>query len=67
LSRSGAISAAVVVAATLGCSLRFGVVLVAFFFSSSKLTHYKEDMKGDLVPQEKRGGQRDWKQVRRQS
>ena len=62
LSSSGAIAAAVIGTATLGCSLRFGATLLAFYFSSSKLTQYKEELK-DLDDQAKKGGQRDWVQV----
>lgn len=48
---------------TLGCSLRFGATLLAFFFSSSQLTHFKEEQKAQLDDSSKLGGQRDWKQV----
>jgi uncharacterized membrane protein len=37
--------------------------LLAFFFSSSKLTHFKEDLKSELDDSAKSGGQRDWRQV----
>ena len=63
LSQSGAFAAAVVGAGTLGCSLRFGATLLAFFFSSSKLTQYKEEVRQNMVDNYKRGGQRDWVQV----
>lgn len=63
LSVSGAIAAAFVGAGTLGCSLRFGATLLAFFFSSSKLTKYKGEMKEALDDSSKKGGQRDWVQV----
>ena len=45
LSRSGALAAAAVGGVTLGCSMRFGATLLAFFFSSSKLTQFKEEVK----------------------
>jgi uncharacterized membrane protein len=37
--------------------------LLAFFFSSSKLTHFKEEFKSGLDDAAKSGGQRDWRQV----
>jgi uncharacterized membrane protein len=43
--------------------LRFGATLLAFFFSSSKLTQFKEELKEGLDEDAKKGGQRDWKQV----
>lgn len=63
LSPSGAVAAAVVGLATLGCSLRLGATLLAFFFASSKLTRFKEELKDGIEDGAKRGGQRDWKQV----
>jgi len=63
LSTTGALAALVVGAGTIGCSLRMGITLMAFFFASSKLTQYKEDMKIELDDSAKKGGQRDWKQV----
>jgi uncharacterized membrane protein len=64
LSPSGAVAAATVGLATLGCSLRLGSTLLAFFFASSKLTHFKEELKENIEEGAKRGGQRDWKQAR---
>jgi hypothetical protein len=64
LSRSGAAAATLVGLGTLGCSLRFGATLVAFFLSSSKLTAYKEELKEGLEEGARKGGQRDWKQAR---
>jgi uncharacterized protein (TIGR00297 family) len=63
LSPSGAVAAATIGLATLGCSLRLGATLLAFFFASSKLTQFKEDLKDGIEEGAKRGGQRDWKQV----
>jgi uncharacterized membrane protein len=48
LSGSGASAAFVVGACTLGCSLRLGATLVAFFFVSSKLTAYKHEVKAAM-------------------
>ena len=52
----------VVGAATLGCSLRAGAILLAFYASSSKLTTLKEELK-EVDDEFKKGGQRDWVQV----
>lgn len=42
---------------------RFGVVLLVFFFSSSKLTKYGEERKRKLEDDFREGGQRNWIQV----
>jgi len=63
LSASGAVVAFMVGVGTLCCSLRFAATLLAFFFASSKLTHFKEEVKAKLDDSAKSGGQRDWKQV----
>lgn len=63
LSNSGAMAAALVGCGTLGSSLRFGATLVAFFFSSSQLTAYKEELKQGLEEASKKGGQRNYIQV----
>lgn len=62
LSLSGAIAAVAVGLGTLGSSFRFGAVLLAFFFSGSKLTAWKEEKK-QVDEEFKKGGQRDWRQV----
>ncbi len=49
-------------AATLTTSLRIGLALLAFYYTSSKLTAFKEEMK-DVDEHFKKGGQRDWRQV----
>ena len=48
---------------TLGCSLRFAATLLAFFFSSTVLTQFREEQKAGLDDSMREGGQRDWKQV----
>ncbi|KAL6755659.1 integral membrane protein DUF92-domain-containing protein [Haematococcus lacustris] len=63
LAVSGAVAAFLVGAGTLGCSLRFGATLLAFYLSSSQLTRFKEELKVGLDDAGKLGGQRDWKQV----
>lgn len=62
LDLSGAISAALVGAVTLFCSFRVTCVLLAFYFSSSALTKFKEELK-DIEEGHKAGGQRNWVQV----
>ena len=43
-------------------SLRCAAVLMAFFFSSAKMTVFKEHLKSG-AEDFKQGGQRDWRQV----
>ena len=61
---AGAAAAAVVGGGTLAASFRCGATLLAFYFSSSRLTAWMEDRKAtdDAF---KAGGQRDWVQVPR--
>ena len=47
---------------TLAASFRCGATLLAFYFSSSKLTALAEDRK-ETDDAFKAGGQRDWKQA----
>lgn len=63
LSASGAVAAAVVGWGTLAPSFRAGVTLLAFFFSSSKLTKLGGADKAGVDEEHKEGGQRDWVQV----
>lgn len=63
LSASGALAATLVGWATVAPSFRAGLVLLAFFFSSSKLTKLGDDEKGSIDEDHKSGGQRDWRQV----
>lgn len=63
LSASGMIAAWFVGFGSLGTSLRCGITLLAFFFSSSKLTKWKEAIKAKIDAEHKKGGQRNWAQV----
>lgn len=56
-------AAALVGFGTLFCSFRAACVLLAFYFSSSALTQFKEEEKAKLEEDHKKGGQRDWRQV----
>lgn len=63
LSASGAVAAALIGWATLAPSFRAGLVLLAFFFVSSKFTELREEEKAVDDSHKSGGGQRDWKQV----
>jgi len=63
LNLSGAISAVFVGFFTALASIRFAVVLVAFFLSSSILTKFKSSKKKIIEEDFKEGGQRNWEQV----
>ncbi|KAI9126048.1 hypothetical protein K1719_003466 [Acacia pycnantha] len=63
LSLSGAISGFVVMAIHISVGYRFGAMILAFFFTSSKLTKIGEDKKRKVDPEFKEGGQRNWIQV----
>ena len=45
------------------CSYRFGLLLILFYYSSSKLTKVREDVKSKLEESHTEGGQRNWVQV----
>lgn len=62
LSKSGAVAATLVGWGTLASSFRAGMVLLSFFYASSKLTQLSEDQKS-VDEDHKKGGQRDWVQV----
>ena len=47
---------------SLACSWRMGITLLAFFAASSRLTHFREELK-DVDESHRTGGQRDWQQV----
>lgn len=63
LDISGAIAAFVVGFIALGASVRFGLILIIFYWTSSKLTKWKSDRKAKLEANFKAGGQRDAIQV----
>lgn len=63
LSKSGAISAFCVGFLGWGCGLRFGATMILFYYSSSKLTKFKADVKQKYEENFKEGGQRDATQV----
>ena len=59
---AGALAAMLVGASSLACSWRMGITLLAFFGASSRLTHFREELK-DVDESHRSGGQRDWQQV----
>ncbi|KAF3339786.1 transmembrane protein 19-like protein [Carex littledalei] len=63
LDRSGAIAGFFVMSIHLAASYRYGAMLLAFFFSSSKLTKVGQEKKQSLDEDFKEGGQRNWIQV----
>lgn len=63
LSMSGAIAAVFVGFTSFACSYRFGMILILFYYVSSKLTKVREDIKAKLEDDYAEGGQRNWIQV----
>ncbi|KAK9049063.1 hypothetical protein SSX86_008376 [Deinandra increscens subsp. villosa] len=63
LDVSGAFAGFFVMAVHLSVNYRFGAMLLAFFFTSSKLTKIGEDRKRSIDADFKAGGQRNWIQV----
>lgn len=63
LSISGSIAAVVVGFTSFACSYRFGFILIAFYYSSSKFTKFKQDYKASIEEDYAVGGQRNWAQV----
>ncbi len=63
LSRSGAVAAWVVGFLTMAASLRFGIVMILFYQSSSMLTKYRSEAKARFEEDHKEGGQRSAAQV----
>ena len=62
LGCTGGVAAAFVGAGTFVASFRASLVLLAFYWTSSKMTAYCEDRKSE-DEDFKAGGQRNWKQV----
>lgn len=63
LNISGAVAAVVVGFISFAVSYRFGVILILFYYSSSKFTKLKENVKAKLEDGYAVGGQRNWVQV----
>lgn len=63
LNSSGSIAAIFVGFSTFAVSYRFGFLLIIFYYTSSKLTKVKEDIKAKLESDYAKGGQRNWIQV----
>ncbi|XP_074281024.1 protein PGR [Silene latifolia] len=63
LNLSGALSGFLVMSIHLAANLRFGALLLVFFFSSSKLTKIGAEKKRKSDVEYKDGGQRNWLQV----
>ncbi|GAB4832929.1 hypothetical protein Ancab_006949 [Ancistrocladus abbreviatus] len=60
LDFSGAFSGFLVMATHLAAGLRYGVMLLVFFYSSSALTKYGAEKKQKIDAGYKEGGQRNW-------
>lgn len=63
LDISGSIAAILVGFISFATSYRFGLILIGFYYVSSKLTKWKEDIKAKLESNYQVGGQRNWIQV----
>jgi uncharacterized membrane protein len=63
LDFSGCITACLVGFVGVATSYRNGILLLSFYYSSSKLTKLKEDVKASLEEDYAPGGQRNWIQV----
>lgn len=63
LDVSGSAAAVAVGFVSFACSYRFGVILILFYYTSSKLTKVKETVKAVLEDGYLDGGQRNWIQV----
>lgn len=63
LDVTGSLAAFIVGYTSFACSYRFGLILILFYYSSSKLTKFKQDFKASIEEDYAVGGQRNWKQV----
>lgn len=63
LDISGCIAAVIVGFISFATSYRYGLILILFYYTSSKLTKVKEDVKAKLESNYMLGGQRNWVQV----
>ncbi|XP_062212285.1 protein PGR-like [Phragmites australis] len=63
LDASGGAAGFVVMAVHIACGYRYGAMLLAFFFTSSKVTKIGENRKRCVEEDFKEGGQRNWIQV----
>ncbi|CAN1177753.1 Protein PGR [Linum perenne] len=63
LNFSGAVAGFLVMTLHFAVNYRFGVILLVFFFSSSKLTKVGQEKKKRIDADFKEGGQRNWIQV----
>lgn len=63
LDYSGSISAFIIGFLTFLFSYRFGLILILFYYSSSKFTKFKQEYKASIEEDYHIGGQRNWKQV----
>ncbi|KAL0483366.1 hypothetical protein AKO1_014649 [Acrasis kona] len=63
LDSSGALGALIVGTVTLYSGIAFAFVLLFFFYTSSKFTKYKAEIKKKIEADYKEGGSRNWEQV----
>ena len=63
LNMSGSLAAVFVGFASFACSYRFGLILILFYYSSSKFTKWKQEYKASIEEDYAVGGQRNWIQV----
>jgi uncharacterized membrane protein len=63
LSLSGGLAAIFVGFSSFACSIRFGFILILFYYTSSKFTKWKQEYKASIEEDYAVGGQRNWMQV----